>query len=294
MTSSTESSHSQYGGCPERISPATLHQTEPSVAAATTFQLSEEYGGFTTAGTGGGNASDDDDEPGENYTDLQAEMEQCCLGGAVPADTRNHEALSAAAAGNYEDPWDLISRQRDLEDKLRAVQQHDLMLRRSADLSRLSVVSEPAASAQDARTQDGYDKPWDLLPHRKDDRGQEGYEKPWDLKPHMKDERPMQEYDAPWDRKARDIERDFMAAKKEASLRAGQSAAAHVSSFAASRPAAPSPVNPKPSDSRPVVEYDEPWDQKKKEMMTKTGNITNILHLVSKIHHVEYVINILL
>jgi len=38
----------------------------------------------------------------------------------------------------------------------------------------------------DSRTNHGYDKPWDIQPHRKDGRGQEGYEKPWDLKPHLK------------------------------------------------------------------------------------------------------------
>jgi hypothetical protein len=101
---------------------------------------------------------------------------------------------------------------------------------------------------------DGYDRPWDLLPHRRDGRDDAGYDKPWDLKPHEKDVRvsvaAVGDYDAPWDIKPRSIvERELIAAKtaKDAVVVRGAAAARLPTSSAgidADRPAASHDVDP--------------------------------------------------
>lgn len=149
-----------------------------------------------------------------------------------------------------------------------------------------AVVSRPhSQSSEDTRVlADGYDMPWDLQPHRRDERDDVGYDKPWDLKPHEKDIRAsvaaVGDYDAPWDIKPRSVvEREIIAAKsaKEAAAAAGRptpgprSAVAHPpSSSSTSSEAASHP----PESGRPLPpQYDEPWDQKQKQLVGKvTGN----------------------
>jgi hypothetical protein len=119
---------------------------------------------------------------------------------------------------------------------------------------------------KDDRAQEGYDKPWDWKPHKKDDRAQEGYDKPWDWKPHKKDDRPATEYDQPWDQRAKGIEKEILKAKGPsvggANVRGGVDVPPSVSSAAA----AVAPRGRKENDIRPVEEYDTPWDQKAKKL----------------------------
>ena len=180
--------------------------------------------------------------------------------------------------GNYEEPWDLTSTQKDLEDKLREASDR-ASRERGEGSPGSSAVSTPPGTVKpqengasidsaplvdtadtfphesDTRSQEGYEKPWDWKPHKKDERGQEGYEKPWDWKPHQKDDRPTEEYEEPWDQKTKGIERDLIKAKsaKEAG------GMVHTTD---------------PSDDpRPMEEYDEPWESKlkNKNLMPRAG-----------------------
>lgn len=220
--------------------------------------------------------ADDDDH--ENYMDLQEEeifqTIEVALGRTAPSSFRE------PCVNNYDEPWDLANTRRDLEERLRAMQKLDSSAaRRSAERA-----PPPLMEVADDRPQEGYDKPWDLQPHMKDDRGQEGYDKPWDLKPHLKDMRPAQEYEMPWDKKARDIERDLFAAKraKDAAAKGGDGLA-----LASGRATPPSVAGLPPSrldasrmaDTRPVSEYDEPWDQKKKKLVCKAGRCHQLIIL---------------
>lgn len=130
------------------------------------------------------------------------------------------------------------------------------------------------------RSQEGYDKPWDLRPHKKDERGQEGYDRPWDLKPHNMDERPTEEYDVPWDKNARRIEKELRAAHKESIKRKdGNKFSMALNSFSELTDNASVNVNSprtswisrslKAEDTRCNEEYDEPWDQKMKNIITQ-------------------------
>lgn len=218
--------------------------------------------------------ADDDDH--ENYMDLQEEeifLPRDARRQMIEVDSWRTAPSSIREAcinctNNYDEPWDLANTRRDLEERLRAAQKLDSSARSSAE----RVPVQPFDAADD-RPQEGYDKPWDLQPHMKDDRGQEGYDKPWDLKPHLKDMRPAQEYEMPWDKKARDIERDLIAAKRAKDAAKGGDGLALSSGMAAP------PVVGLPSrldasrmaDTRPVSEYDEPWDQKKKKLVCKAG-----------------------
>ena len=168
------------------------------------------------------------------------------------------------SAGNYDEPWDLTSRFRQLEEKFRAVPR----------LSPAVPAAVSRAHSEDTRVlADGYDRPWDLQPHRRDDRDDVGYDKPWDLKPHQKDVRASVaedgEYDAPWDIKPRSVvEREVIAAKS-------------AKDAAAERPT-PGPRSVGPHSSESVVQqaesgrvvpqqYDQPWDQKQKELVGKVA-----------------------
>lgn len=146
--------------------------------------------------------------------------------------------------GNYEEPWDLTAKQKELEDRFKAASDRASRER--------SVSNMPAPHEVDKRPQEGYDKPWDWKPHQRDDRPQQGYDKPWDWKPHQKDDRPPDEYEEPWDQKAEELKRELMAAK--ISSKDGR----------------------KDDDSRPAEEYDEPWDNKKKSA-SRAGEFNQIL-----------------
>ena len=181
---------------------------------------------------------------------------------------------------NYEEPWDLTSTQKDLEDRIKAhvsCTEPTLIVSSDTDLASAQPLKEmpktihtaeivcDAASSipcSDTRAQDGYEKPWDWKPHKKDDRGHDGYEKPWDWKPHQKDDRPQEEYEQPWDHKAQRIEQNIINAKgaKDLSLTPSGEVEMIV-------------VKKNNDDSRPTEEYDEPWDQKRKnkEVEIRTG-----------------------
>lgn len=246
------------------IQQETLVSTQPMVAAPETS-----------------NGVEDDDDH-ENYMDLQEEEIFLPRGRqtmeadswrTAPSNVR--EACLNACTNNYDEPWDLANTRRDLEERLRAAQRLESSARRSAERG-----AAPALEAADDRPQEGYDKPWDLQPHMKDDRGQEGYDKPWDLKPHLKDMRPQQEYEMPWDKKARDIERDLIAAKRAKDAAKGSGDGLALPSGMTAPPGGvgiPSRVDAsRMADTRPVSEYDEPWDQKKKKLVCKAGR--NYLH----------------
>ena len=143
---------------------------------------------------------------------------------------------AAETQGNYEEPWDLTSKTREIEDKLKA----------ASDRASKTDKSNPAPHESDTRSQEGYEKPWDWKPHQKDDRCQEGYEKPWDWKPHQKDDRPMGEYEEPWDNKAKALERDLIG-------KPTSETSPHVKDVQ------------REEDTRPPEEYDEPWDSKMKK-----------------------------
>jgi hypothetical protein len=179
-------------------------------------------------------------------------------------------AVYNSSVGTYDEPWDLSSKCRELEDQLRAMPNFGFkMPERMAE----APVCGRSQSVDDGRPfADGYDRPWDLQPHRRDGRDDEGYDKPWDLKPHEKDLRvsvaAAGEYDAPWDIKPRSIvERELIAAKSAKDAAAVQGAVR--SSVVA---VAKSMVE---EDKRPSVEYDEPWDHKKKQLLSKAGMIQN-------------------
>lgn len=185
--------------------------------------------------------------------------EQQHPGGQQKRDTR---------VGNYEEPWDLSSTQKDLEDKIKAASIGGGPPSEQQTNGEKAAKDGGGASAaphiSDKRPLEGYEKPWDWKPHRKDDRGPEGYEKPWDWKPHQKDDRPTEEYEEPWDNKA--IEElglppaGGMAEDAQASPGGG-----------ASGEATPPPSTSR-VDDRPAEEYEEPWDQKKnKTFLARTG-----------------------
>jgi len=181
-------------------------------------------------------------------------------------DRPSRQTVPNPSVGNYDEPWDLFSKRRELEDQLRAMPNFALKI---ADRTE-PVTRGPSQSTDDGRPfTEGYDRPWDLQPHKRDGREDDGYDKPWDLKPHEKDLRAsvatVGEYDAPWDIKPRIlVERKLIAAKS------AKDAAAAVQG--AARPnVAPVAKVPVDADSRPAVEYDEPWDQKKKQLLSKAG-----------------------
>lgn len=202
--------------------------------------------------------------------------------GSTNGGTSRPAVMTNPSLGNYDEPWDLFSKQRELEDKLRA------MPNITWSPPPAAVNPSPAApprsvslsqSSDDTRVlADGYDRPWDLQPHRRDDRDDVGYDKPWDLKPHEKDVRSKVavpgEYDAPWDIKPRSlVERELIAAKsaKDAVIvRAGGAAVTP-----ARCPTQVAPSSHIVEADRPVPPArDEPRDPKQPKVITaKTGNL---------------------
>ncbi len=123
---------------------------------------------------------DDPGEDNEGYTHLREEFGTI---GPTPPDSlgRNSTAAStnnstaqqekqqskedASKVGNYEEPWDLQSKQKELEEKMRAA---------SDRASKGGVDTGSPPHNADPRAQEGYEKPWDWKPHKKDDRTLEG------------------------------------------------------------------------------------------------------------------------
>ena len=151
-----------------------------------------------------------------------------------------------------------------------------------SEIIQTNSISLSPVELNDLRSQEGYDKPWDLRPHKKDERGQEGYDRPWDLKPHNMDERPTEEYDVPWDKNARRIEKELRAAHKESIKRKDGNkmlvSMAPNSSSKLTDNASVTADSPRASwisrslkaeDTRCSEEYDEPWDQKMKNIVTQ-------------------------
>ncbi|KAK2177553.1 hypothetical protein NP493_593g01045 [Ridgeia piscesae] len=222
------------------------------------------------------------EEDDEGYTHLREEFG--LAGPPKPKDSSASCSTKAPVIGNYDEPWDLTSTQRELEDKIKAASGHSS----NKDQPQKSSSGNPTRPAppgqksdvqtadgyekpwdwkpdkKDDRTQEGYEKPWDWKPHKKDDRTQEGYEKPWDWKPHQKDDRPPDEYEAPWDQKAKQLEKDIL---KKAVTSCGSRDCAKVGG------------RPSEGDVRPPEEYDEPWDQKLKNrsLLTHADSESNAM-----------------
>lgn len=237
---------------------------------------------------------DDDDDDVENYMDLQEEdIVVPRIGGVTEwqeGDTWRTASPSLRAAcidaglNNYDEPWDLANTRRELEERLRFVQKVDPPSQRADSPGQGSSERQSQLfDGSDDRPQEGYDKPWDLQPHMKDDRGQEGYDKPWDLKPHQKDLRPAMEYDVPWGNKVKNIERDLIAAKRAKDATKCDSVPMASSSAASVMPSAGLQARPdvsKVADTRPGCDYDEPWDQKKKQLVNKGRFAGNLIHII--------------
>ena len=182
------------------------------------------------------------------------------------------------SAGNYDEPWDLTSKFRQLEEKFRAVPARP----GQAAASQATPVNRPRSQvSEDTRVlADGYDWPWDLQPHRRDLRDDVGYDKPWDLKPHEKDVRASVaaagDYDAPWDIKPRSVvEREVIAAKsaKEAAVAAAARPVPGPRASTSSTSSASEPTADSSSESgrKPLPQYDEPWDQIQKQLVGKVA-----------------------
>ena len=233
------------------------------------------------------------EEDDEGYTHLREEF-----GPAGPTKPKDTSVVpcpgkptmpcpaKAPVIANYEEPWDLTSTQRELEDKIKAASAHSSS-KEPPSSQQKSNSGSPARAAppgqksdvqtidgyekpwdwkpdkKDDRSQEGYEKPWDWKPHKKDDRVQEGYEKPWDWKPHQKDERPPDEYESPWDEKAKQLEKNLL---KKAVNSCGSKDCGKASGEGEGDVR-------REGDMRPPEDYDEPWDQKLKNrcVLTHTG-----------------------
>ena len=190
------------------------------------------------------------------------------------------------SVGNYDEPWDLASKFRQLEEKFRVMPkpaQTSAMPAGPAVTARSN-----SQSSEDTRVlADGYDQPWDLLPHRRDARDDVGYDKPWDLKPHEKDVRASVaedgDYDAPWDIKPRSIiEREVIAAKsaKEVAAAARPIPGSRAVPPASSSSSSLEVASQSSESSHPKPQYDEPWDQKQKQLVGKVAG-TKLLWLLT-------------
>ena len=223
----------------------------------------------------------------ERYTQLNAELklkEQTTPKLAEPAVTVQNEPQGGLGTSGYEEPWDLEIAQNEIEDQFDGVLVGEWIIREKPDQKvegdgaqrSKGDGQQQASQSADIRPQDGYEKPWDWKPHRKDERTQEGYEKPWDWKPHQKDDRPPNEYEEPWDKKSKCVKGDVIAAKiaKETAK-----ASLHDPSGSSGTPAKmsedvrglegydrPWDLKPHQKDSRPPNEYEEPWDKKAKDV----------------------------
>lgn len=241
--------------------------------------------------------ADDDDEP---FLSPCADGPPTAVSDSPPPPLLPRNVVAVPenpSAGNYDEPWDLASKFRQLEEKFCAVP----ILGQGVPAAATRPGSQSSSSEADTRVlADGYDQPWDLLPHRRDARDDVGYDKPWDLKPHEKDVRASVagdgDYDAPWDVKPRSfIEREVMAAKSAKEAAAGRPTPGPRAPVPNPGPRASAPApGLKPELPRPPSasqeasqssdgshqkpQYDEPWDQKQKQLVSKVvGSSTSSL-----------------
>lgn len=245
--------------------PDVVETIEPPLAQSEDVEEESTYETTYECTTRAGGDSDD-----EGYTHLREEF-----GPSGPK-------MPLEGMGNYEEPWDLTSKQRELEDKIKAAsdrasrdqsvpsaknnvkdQEPKEESERGEGASTSSASGLPLPQA-DTRSQEGYEKPWDWKPHMKDDRSQEGYEKPWDWKPHQKDDRPQEEYEEPWDQKAKALQQELLGSSEQAGASASSNGAAASCGLKKEDPK-------KADDLRPLEEYDEPWDQKAKQLAQGGG-----------------------
>ena len=238
-----------------------------------TYEATDSYMVTRTKG------SIEPDSDDEGYTPLQSEFGPS---GPKPPNGGSTEKSDNQRVGNYEEPWDLTSKQKELEDKIKAASD-----RASREKAKSNV---PPPHESDTRSQEGYEKPWDWKPHQKDDRPQEGYEKPWDWKPHQKDDRPPEEYEEPWDQRATELERDLLLGKSgsgsptsstspttTATTTAATTTTTITTTTTTTSPASVIKDN-KEDDTRPPGEYDEPWDSRKKQPVSRTGMYRDDCH----------------
>lgn len=257
-TEGSEGTDSGDGGSAGSPMIAEAPAAEPEVVDADADDTYEATSGYEqTQRTKAPGEPDSDDD---GYTPLREEFGPS---GPKPPDT------DTTRTGNYEEPWDLTSKQKELEDKIKAA---------SVCVPREKAkTTGPAPHESDTRSQEGYEKPWDWKPHLKDDRPQEGYEKPWDWKPHQKDDRPPEEYEEPWDQKAKELERDLMLGKgsgpPSGTTSPTTASSANATTTAVTTTPAQAVKDNKEDDTRPPAEYDEPWD-KKKAPASRTGKIS--------------------
>ena len=219
--------------------------------------------------------SNDDDDDDETFLSPCAETPSA-VSSSPPPPPLHPRSVPAEnpSAGNYDKPWDLTSKLRQMEEQFRAVP------KLTPAVPAAAVARPHSQSSEDTRVlADGYDRPWDLQPHQRDDRDDVGYDKPWDLKPHEKDVRASVaaagDYDAPWDIKPRSVvEREVIAAKSAKEAAACRPTPGH-------RPAAPHPSTSSSSEvasshssesgRQPPQQYDEPWDKKQKQLIGKVA-----------------------
>src|SRR6218665_1254294 len=224
----------------------------PPVIAQKFYQLSAEYGGNDIPD------DDDEDEVG-NYTDLQEEgvlaerlakpLEESIYPEGVVLPPVARHARIPLPLGTYEEPWDLSVTQRGLEDRLHAK-------RSSGDAMMSSVTLDDPRPRDVLMSRSCYAEPL-----RKDGKGKEA----------KSPESGFPVYGVPWSIRPKDSK------KTQGSSVDGPSAG--VVKVKAKVPVRSSSL--RPVDSRPMEDYDEPWDQKKK-IICKTGKKT-VVHLVNKV-----------
>ncbi len=127
-----------------------------------------------------------DNDPGsddEGYTHLREEFVERptppdSLGrnaSASSSENQKQQSKDQPKVGNYEEPWDLTAKTRELENKIKAASDRASRGDSSAKSGAVST-EDPGTPPHelDTRAQEGYEKPWDWKPHKKDDRSQEG------------------------------------------------------------------------------------------------------------------------
>lgn len=268
------------------------------VSSAKFYQLSAEYGGIVDEDGDNNDNADDYDATNDgnvigNYTDLQRECDGNlllannldtgggCHGAMMPHPLASHCIISNIS-GKGEEPWDLSIAQRCNKDKLQST---NPMLSR-----RLSRNSELVSSAE-INSHRPHDAPMNQSHHILSSRQKNSYgivrnktqesvmQVPLDLSLSF----PI--YGVPWGIKSKDGKQDQDSAPRP-NRGMGNYA---TSSFRAgsSKVNAPVPVparssSLRPIDSRPMEDYDEPWDQKRKVLCTagttnQTASFTDAL-----------------
>ena len=131
----------------------------------------------TRARTRGDNDPGSDDE---GYTHLREEFVERptppdSLGRNSSSEHQKQQSKDQPKVGNYEEPWDLNAKTKELENKIKAASDRASRGEISAKSGAVST-GDPGTPPHelDTRAQEGYEKPWDWKPHKKDDRSQEG------------------------------------------------------------------------------------------------------------------------